>query len=92
MVLYPEQFPFSASARCCANPETRIRAALAGGDDYELCFTADPANERELMAIAADMELPLTCIGEVTAGEGVRCAGMEIDLSSFDHFGSSTHE
>ena len=92
MVLYPEQFPFSASARCCANPETRIRAALAGGDDYELCFTADPANERELMAIAAGMDLPLTYIGEVTAGEGVRCAGMEIDLSSFDHFGSSTHE
>jgi len=92
MALYPKQFPFSPSARCCADPETRIRAALAGGDDYELCFAADPANERELMAIAADMDLPLTCIGEVTAGVGVRCAGMEADLSSFDHFGSSTHE
>lgn len=86
MVLYPERFPFSPSARCCTDPETRIRAALAGGDDYELCFTADPANESELMAIAAGMDLPLTCIGEVKAGEGVRCAGMDAGLSSFDHF------
>ncbi len=90
--LYPERFPFSPSARCCADSETRVRAALAGGDDYELCFTADPANELELMAIADGMELPLTCIGEVTTGEGVHCAGMEVNLSSFDHFGSSMHE
>ena len=85
--LYPERFPFSPSARCCADEESRIRAALAGGDDYELCFAADPANERELMAIADGMNLPLTCIGEVTAGEGVHCAGMELALTSFDHFG-----
>ena len=91
-MLDPERFPFSPSARCCANEESRIRAALAGGDDYELCFTADPAKERELMAIAAGMNLPLTCIGEVTAGEGVRCDGMEPDFASFDHFGRLRHE
>lgn len=90
IVLDPERFPFSPSARCCANEESRIRAALAGGDDYELCFTADPGNEEELMAIAAGMDLPLTCVGEVTAGEGVRCNGMELALTSFDHFGEGS--
>ena len=92
IVLYPERFPFSPSAHCCANEESRIRAALAGGDDYELCFTADPANEGELMAVAAGMDLPLTRVGEVTAGEGVRCDGREMALTSFDHFagGGST--
>ncbi len=91
MVLYPGRFPFSPFARCCADPETRVRAALTGGDDYELCFTADPANERELMAIAAGMDLPLTRIGEVTVGEGVRCAGMKVEkMSSFDHFANET--
>ena len=90
--LYPELLPFSPAARCCASVDSRLRAALAGGDDYELCFTADPANEKELMAIAADMELPLTCIGEVLAGEGVRCGGMEAEFASFDHFGGAAHE
>lgn len=92
VVLDPQRFPFSPSANCCANGESRIRAALTGGDDYELCFTAESGNERELMAIAAGMDLPLTCVGEVTAGEGVRCAAMELALTSFDHFGSSKHE
>ncbi len=85
--LDPERLPFSPSARCCATPQSRIRAALAGGDDYELCFTADPAHEERLMEIAADMNLPLTRIGEVTAGEGAHCAGKELSLTSFDHFG-----
>lgn len=92
IVLDPARFPFSPSAHCCASGDSRIRAALAGGDDYELCFTADPAAERELMAIAAGMDLPLTCVGEVTAGKGARCAGMELAFASFDHFGSSKHE
>ncbi len=91
IVLDPEQFPFSPAARRCAGAESRIRAALAGGDDYELCFTADPANERELMALAAGMDLALTGIGEVTAGEGVRCRGMELDFASYDHFGNAAH-
>ena len=91
ITLCPERFPFSPAARGCANSESRLRAALAGGDDYELCFTADPANEQELMAIAAGMELPLTCIGAVAAGEGVRCGGAELELSSFDHFRGSPH-
>ena len=86
IVLYPERFPFSAAARCCATEESRIRAALIGGDDYELCFSADPANEIQLMEIAAGMDLPLTCVGEVVAGAGVTCAGMETNLTAFDHF------
>lgn len=87
IALRPELFPFSPAASGCASAESRIGAALAGGDDYELCFTADPANERELMALAAAKDLPLTRIGEVTAGGGVRCDGMESAFTSFDHFG-----
>ena len=86
IALDPGRFPFSPPARHCAKEATRIRAALAGGDDYELCFTADPANEKELMALAAGIDLPLTRIGEVTPGAGVSCSGGEPDFSSFDHF------
>jgi len=44
---------------------------LGGGDDYELCFTA-PAHAREaIQALGAQLGLPLTRIGEITAAAGV---------------------
>ncbi|MCV6605465.1 MAG: thiamine-phosphate kinase [Porticoccaceae bacterium] len=42
---------------------------LAGGDDYELCFSVPPSQLSRLMALPT--ELPITRIGEVVAGEGV---------------------
>jgi thiamine-monophosphate kinase len=40
---------------------------LAGGDDYELCFTASPEQRLAIGRIAADLELPLWCIGTLQA-------------------------
>ena len=50
------------------------RAALqaTGGDDYELCFTAAPAQREAIAAIAMRCGVALTRIGRVAAGEGVR--------------------
>lgn len=41
---------------------------LAGGDDYELVFTAAPALDREIAALAGKLELPLTRIGQIQHG------------------------
>ncbi|MCL2344923.1 MAG: thiamine-phosphate kinase [Desulfobulbus sp.] len=41
---------------------------VAGGDDYELCFTAPCAQHNAIGEIAAGLELPLWCIGEMLAG------------------------
>ncbi len=41
---------------------------LAGGDEYELCFTAATENRSHIRRIAQDLGLPLTIIGEMTAG------------------------
>ncbi|HJW24863.1 MAG TPA: thiamine-phosphate kinase [Rhodocyclaceae bacterium] len=40
---------------------------LAGGDDYELCFTAAPEQHLAIGKIAADLELPLWHIGTIQA-------------------------
>lgn len=40
---------------------------VAGGDDYELCFTASPAQRLAIGRIAASQELPLWCIGTIQA-------------------------
>ncbi|AOX99120.1 thiamine-phosphate kinase [Jeongeupia sp. USM3] len=71
----------------------RQRAALAGGDDYELCFTAAPAERDAIAAISAELALPLTRIGAMRAGTGVTvrdASGRLLDLGrgGFDHFSS----
>jgi thiamine-monophosphate kinase len=41
---------------------------LAGGDDYELLFTAAPGSDKDIAALADKLGLPLTRIGEIIAG------------------------
>ena len=68
---------------------------LAGGDDYELCFTAAPAQRLAIGQIAADLELPLWCIGEMRAGETAGSVTVydpdenpiTFDHHGYDHFG-----
>ena len=65
---------------------------LAGGDDYELVFTA-PASRREaVQAAAAQAQTPVTRIGRIEAQPGLRLVdaqGRPVSvqhLHSFDHF------
>jgi thiamine-monophosphate kinase len=47
--------------------------AMGGGDDYELCFTAPVMYRAEIAVLSADLQLPLTRIGSVAEGRGLRC-------------------
>lgn len=58
--------PFAAALSKVANPAECLAAALYGGDDYELCLTVARESSQELEAIAAQFELNITCIGEIT--------------------------
>jgi len=68
-----------------------LTAIVAGGDDYELCFTA-PANARDSIEDLTDvLGVPLTRIGEVRKGKGVSLVGtdgkpIKVDGGGFDHF------
>ena len=46
--------------------ELALGCVLAGGDDYELCFTASPALRERVESIALALALPLTPIGAIT--------------------------
>lgn len=69
----------------------RLDCVLAGGDDYELLFTA-PVHDRErIHALASDVGVPVTRIGRITAESGLRVLdplGQPINrrFASFDHF------
>ena len=65
--------------------------ALAGGEDYELLWSAPPAAAPALAALGTELELPLTCIGEIVAAAGlhvVTADGEEIISAKvgYNHF------
>jgi thiamine-monophosphate kinase len=71
-----DQLPLSAAAAAwlALQPETgRAQVALAsGGDDYEVICTAPPEAAAALQAAAEALGFPMTRIGAVTLGGGVR--------------------
>lgn len=72
--------------------QDQVALALAGGDDYELLFTAAPENRRAIEALGPSVGVPLNRIGRIVAGDGVtvldsRGAVVPVGAHSYDHFG-----
>ncbi|MCW0424640.1 Thiamine-monophosphate kinase [Xanthomonas sacchari] len=44
---------------------------LGGGDDYELCFTADPALRAVIVQALQAVGVTATPIGRIVAGNGI---------------------
>ena len=77
-----------------AGPErsAALQWVLAGGDDYELCFTAPRATAGRIEALARELALPLTRIGMVRAERDLvvddeRGRPLASLPRPFDHFG-----
>lgn len=71
--------------------DLRRRCVLAGGDDYELVFTAAPARRAAIETIGRELALRLTRVGTIERGEPglavVDAAGNPIEAAAgFDHF------
>lgn len=70
---------------------TQRQFCAQGGDDYELCFTADPAHRAAIAAAAAACGTAATRVGVIEATPGLRlvdganCA-VKLDAAGFDHF------
>lgn len=84
------RIPCSDALRGQAEADQR-RFALAGGDDYELLFTAPACRRGEVERVAAGAGVAVTCIGEVTSTgrlELVDADGRPMDTAprAFDHF------
>lgn len=81
-----------AAQAVAAGAEDALRLAIAGGEDYELCFAA-PAGAVELLVrpFAEQFALRLSRIGTVEEGSGVLLRDAdgrlsELDAPGYDHF------
>jgi thiamine-monophosphate kinase len=67
-----DALPVSAALQSAFDRDHMRELQATGGDDYELCFTAAPGHRARILALAETPQLPLTRIGRVLDGEGVR--------------------
>ena len=74
----------------------RWQLQLAGGDDYELCFTAPPRHALAIEQALAACGVSASVIGHITAEAGLRCLTpdgerMALQQRGFQHFDGPTH-
>jgi thiamine-monophosphate kinase len=83
--------PCSAVLKKYWQQKFAIDCLLAGGDDYELCFTAAETNRHEIEAISEELAVPLTLIGKIHSGAGLvvkdaQGHAMTLEITGYDHF------
>jgi thiamine-monophosphate kinase len=85
-----EHVPLSAELLSAFPPNVAEAYALSGGDDYELCFTAAPAQAQSVEAVLEAVGCPARKIGQLVAGTGVECRrdgeSFEAPAAGYRHF------
>jgi thiamine-monophosphate kinase len=81
----------SAATRGALSREQQLEYVLAGGDDYELVFTAPPLLKDAVMQASREAATPVTRIGSIEADPGLQLVDaqggpFERQYASFDHF------
>ena len=89
--LLPRPEIFTRLERNAEMLELERNCVLAGGDDYELVFTAPQSNRSEVEALSLELGLPLACVGSIQQGEArlvlLDESGNPMPVGhSFDHF------
>ena len=89
-----EALPLSAAAAAHVEESAARDCVLAGGDDYELVFTAPPDRRLQIDKIAESLGLRLSRVGSIVAGSDLTVlrAGepMILARTGFDHFGAAS--
>jgi thiamine-monophosphate kinase len=85
------RLPVSAHLLPYLAQATGRQCALAGGDDYELCFTVPATRREELEKLSSTLALPLACIGSIVAGAGCTVRALngsviKIQEAGYEHF------
>ncbi|MFZ1607906.1 MAG: thiamine-phosphate kinase, partial [Rhodoferax sp.] len=70
--------------------ETALHCVLGGGDDYELVFTAPPAQRAAVQAACHASATPVTRIGKIDSEPGLRLVDAQGNAVA-NHFASFNH-
>ena len=90
-VIYLADIPCSTALQKHLPSPLALQCLLAGGDDYELCFTVPSDKRSKIIALSGDLNLPLTRIGSICPGTGLVVKDPEgstvtLETTGYDHF------
>jgi thiamine-monophosphate kinase len=86
------RLPLSSATRAVVDRDPELPPQLAAaGDDYELLFTAPVAASETVTALSSRLGVPITMIGNIEPGAGVRLLDAEgrpipVDHPGYRHF------
>ncbi|HRE13820.1 MAG TPA: thiamine-phosphate kinase [Usitatibacteraceae bacterium] len=88
-----DSIPVSAIGAKHRGTKEGLTAIVAGGDDYELCFTAPPNARESIEEMGEMLGVPVTRIGRILKGSGVKLLdesgkAVPTDGRGFDNFAS----
>lgn len=83
-----------ATLAACSDASLARDCLLAGGDDYELLFTAAPGRRAQIEALSAELGLALTCIGSIGSGSTLTLQDADgravpVPHRGYDHFAAA---
>ena len=89
-----DALPASDALGAAFDATMRMPMQASGGDDYELCFTAPVDARPAIAALASRLDLRITRIGRMVAGEGVHPVRTDGEpwtplRRGYDHFAAS---
>ena len=95
-VIQMDEISCSTSMKKCLPQTLAMKCLLAGGDDYELCFTAPGSKRAKIEILSREEGIPLTRIGRIGEGEGLvvlDAAGktVTLEVKGYDHFQVEHH-
>ena len=90
-VIKMQDIPRSAIMEKYLSQSVAVNCLLAGGDDYELCFTAPKARRAKIEHVARELGIALTRIGRIGEGEGLvvldaKGKTVTLETKGYDHF------
>lgn len=85
-----ERLPLSDPLKKLVPREQAFEWALAGGDDYQLCFTLPKQHLPRLEQLIDQHKLEAHHVGEIVQGSGITCMHngecLEVDSHGYQHF------
>lgn len=89
--IYFDKLPASKILRTRLSDPLAQQCLLAGGDDYQLCFTAPTALREQVIKAGNSANVAVTCIGRMVAENKLTLLdtdnrAMKIRATGFDHF------
>jgi thiamine-monophosphate kinase len=92
--IHLNDIPRSANVSSVMRKPLGLHCMLAGGDDYELCFTAPIRHDDLIVGLRESMNIPIARIGKITSGNELRLLdayGKPLDFpeTGYDHFAAT---